>query len=45
MPIESSPEGADVDNTSPVLGSALHIACADCVPNRYTDHNTFDNFS
>ena len=35
MPIESSPEGADVDNTSPVLGSALHIACADCVPNRF----------
>lgn len=27
--------GADVNNTSLVLGSALHIACADNVPNRF----------
>lgn len=29
-----SPTGADVNNTSPVLGSALHVACADNVTNR-----------
>ena len=27
--------GADVNSTSSILGSALHVACADNIPNRF----------